>query len=218
MATASTSAGRLAALQALGQSIWLDDISRTMLNEGELTRLIEEDSLQGMTSNPSIFQKAISTGTAYDADTTLMVGHGEGLDAIYQALTVSDIKRALDSFRPVYDRSDGVDGCVSLEVSPLLAHDTAGTIAEARILWKLLDRPNAMIKVPGTPEGLPAIEELLYSGINVNVTLLFSLEAYRTVAETYIKALTRRAAEGKPVDHIASVASFFISRIDADLG
>lgn len=213
----ATSTSPLAALQALGQSVWLDDISRKMLNEGELRRLIEQDSLQGMTSNPTIFQKAISQGDAYNADIQVMVTEGDGLEAIYQALTVSDIRQALDQFRTVYDRTRGLDGYVSLEVSPLLAHDTDGTIREAKELWGLLDRPNAMIKVPGTPEGLPAIEELLYSGINVNVTLLFSVDAYEAVAETYLRALNRRVAEGKPVDHIASVASFFVSRIDAEV-
>ncbi len=214
MATASTTS--LAALQALGTSVWLDDISRQMLHAGELTRLIEEDRLQGMTSNPSIFQKAISHGAEYDADVQLMVGEGDGVDAIYQALTVADIQAALDAFRPVYDRTDGYDGFVSLEVSPYLSNNTAGSIAEGKKLWGLLGRPNAMIKVPGTPEGLPAIEELLYSGINVNVTLLFSTEAYEAVAKTYIKALKRRVDAGLPVDRIASVASFFISRIDTE--
>jgi transaldolase/glucose-6-phosphate isomerase len=214
MATASTTS--LAALQALGTSVWLDDISRQMLEAGELKRLIEEDGLQGMTSNPTIFQKAISTGSEYDADVQVMVAEGGGVDAIYQALTVADIKAALDTFRTVYDRTRASDGYVSLEVSPLLAHDTAGTIAEGKKLWGLLDRPNAMIKVPGTPEGLPAIEELLYSGINVNVTLLFSVDAYEAVAHTFVKALKRRVDEGKPVDRIASVASFFVSRIDSE--
>jgi transaldolase/glucose-6-phosphate isomerase len=216
MAIASTSA-HLAGLQALGQSVWLDDISRKMLEDGSLQRLIDEDGLQGMTSNPSIFQKAISAGADYDEETGTLVATGQGIEGIYQGLTVADIRRALDLFRPVYDRTGGLDGYVSLEVSPLLALDTEGTIREGKQLWELLGRPNAMIKVPGTPEGLPAIEELLYSGINVNVTLLFSVDAYEQVAQTYIKALARRAAEGKAVDHIASVASFFISRIDVEV-
>ena len=215
MATASTTS--LAALQALGTSIWLDDISRQMLHAGELKRLIEQDGLQGMTSNPTIFQKAISHGSEYDDDVQLMVGQGDGVDAIYQALTVADIQAALDEFRVVYDRTDGYDGYVSLEVSPYLSNNTAGTIAEGKKLWSLLGRPNAMIKVPGTPEGLPAVEELLFSGINVNVTLLFSLEAYEAVAHTYIKALQRRADAGLAIDKIASVASFFVSRIDSEI-
>ncbi len=214
MATASTTS--LAALQALGTSIWLDDISRQMLEAGELTRLIEEDGLQGMTSNPTIFQKAISSGSEYDADVQVMVGEGNGRDAIYQALTVADIKAALDAFRPVYDRTEAYDGYVSLEVSPYLAHETKGSLEEGKKLWGLLDRPNAMIKIPGTPEGLPAIEELLFAGVNVNVTLLFSVEAYEAVARTFIKAIQRRVDAGLPVDKVASVASFFVSRIDSE--
>ena len=214
MATVSTTS--LAALQALGTSIWLDDISRQMLHAGELRRLIEEDGLRGMTSNPSIFQKSISHGAEYDQDVQLMVGEGDGVDAIYQALTVADIQAALDEFKVVYDRTDGYDGYVSLEVSPYLSNNTEGSLAEGKKLWGLLGRPNAMIKIPGTPEGLPAIEELLFSGVNVNVTLLFSVEAYTNVAKTYIKAIRRRVEAGLPVDKIASVASFFISRIDTE--
>ncbi len=215
MATVTSSP--LAALQALGQSVWLDDISRKMLETGELKRLIEEDGLQGMTSNPSIFQKAIGTGTEYDEEIQTLIGLGKGIDSIYEGLTVADIRRALDEFRPVYDRTNGGDGFVSLEVSPLLAHETDATIAEAKKLWGLLGRPNPMIKIPGTPEGLSAIEEALFSGLNVNITLLFSVDAYRTVAETYIKALKRRAEKGLPIDRIASVASFFVSRIDTEV-
>ena len=215
MATA-TSTSPLAALQAAGTSIWLDDISRQMLQAGELARLIEEDGLRGMTSNPSIFQKAIGSGKEYDEDVKLLVGEGDGVDGIYQALTVADIQAALDAFRPVYDQTDGLDGYVSLEVSPYLAHNTQGSLEEGKKLWQLLGRPNAMIKIPGTPEGLPAIEELLFAGVNVNVTLLFSVEAYTQVAHTYIKALQRRVEAGLPVDKIASVASFFISRIDTE--
>jgi transaldolase len=216
MATA-TATTPLAALQALGQSVWLDDISRKMLTTGELQRLIEEDSLQGMTSNPSIFQKAIGTGSEYDVEIKAMVAKGFTADDIYQGLTVADIGTALDLFRPTYDQTKGGDGFVSLEVSPLLAHNTEATTKEALKLWALLKRPNAMIKIPGTEEGLPSIEEALFSGLNVNVTLLFSVEAYRAVAETYIKALTRRAEAGLPIDGIASVASFFVSRIDSEV-
>ena len=215
MATASTTP--LAALQALGQSVWLDDISRKMLESGELKRLIEQDGLQGMTSNPTIFHKAISSSSDYDQAVKLAVSSGEGVAGVYQALTLADIKEALDLFRPVYDRSGGVDGCVSLEVSPLLAHESDATLSEAKKLWALLGRPNAMIKIPGTEEGLPAIEEALFAGLNVNVTLLFGVEAYEKVAKTYIKALVRRAEAGLPVDRIASVASFFVSRIDAEV-
>jgi len=207
----------LASLQALGQSVWLDDISRNMLQAGDLKPLIDDDGLQGMTSNPSIFQKAIGSGTAYDEEVKSLVASGAGADDIYEALTVADIGAALDAFRPTYDRTNGEDGFVSLEVSPLLAHDTDATIAEGKKLWGKLNRPNAMIKVPATPEGLPAIEELLFSGINVNVTLLFAVEAYKEVAETYLRALTRRVEKGLPVDQVASVASFFVSRIDSEV-
>ena len=215
MATATLTP--LAALQALGQSVWLDDISRKMLHAGALKVLIDGDGLQGMTSNPSIFQKAIGTGTDYDEEIKTLVAKGASADDVYQALTVHDIGEALDAFRPTYDQTKGGDGFVSLEVSPLLALDTVGTTAEGKTLWGKLDRPNAMIKVPATPEGIPAIEELLFSGMNVNVTLLFSVDAYREVAETYIRALTRRVEKGLPVDHIASVASFFVSRIDSEV-
>ena len=216
MATAATTTP-LAALQALGQSVWLDDISRKMLHAGDLKQLIDGDGLQGMTSNPSIFQKAIGTGTDYDEEVLASVGRGSSADDIYEGLTVADIGEALDAFRPIYDETKGGDGFVSLEVSPLLAHNTEATIAEGKKLWGKLNRPNAMIKVPATPEGLPAIEELLFSGINVNVTLLFSVDAYKEVAETYIRALTRRVEKGLAVDHIASVASFFVSRIDSEV-
>jgi transaldolase len=215
MATATTSP--LAAIQALGQATWLDNMSRELLDTGELARMIDEVNLQGMTSNPTIFEKAISQGAEYDDQLRDLVREGASAFEIYDALTLSDIRRALDLFRPMYERSGGLHGHVSLEVSPLLAHDTAKSISEAARLWKALDRPNAMIKIPGTPEGLPAIEESLYQGINVNVTLLFSVEAYEKVARTYIRALERRAAAGRAVDRVASVASFFVSRIDAEV-
>lgn len=207
----------IAELQALGQSVWLDNISREILNNGELKRLIEEDGLQGVTSNPTIFDKAIGHSADYDDAIKKAVVGGSDADAIYQALTVADIQEALDLFRPLYDRLDGGDGFVSLEVSPYMAHDAAGTTDEARNLWGKLERPNAMIKIPGTPEGLGAIEETLFAGTNVNVTLLFSVEAYEAVARAYIRALKRRAEAGKPVDRIASVASFFVSRIDSEV-
>jgi transaldolase len=215
MATASISP--LASLQALGQSVWVDFMSRQFLENGELRRLIEEDGIQGVTSNPTIFEKAIGHSADYDADIRRVVEAGGGEDAVYQELTVADIGAALDLFRPTYDRTAGYDGYVSLEVSPLLAQDSAGTIAEARTLWGLLNRPNAMIKIPGTTECLPAIEETLAAGINVNVTLLFSVEAYERVARAYLRALRRRADAGLPIDRVASVASFFVSRIDAEV-
>ena len=215
MATASTSS--LETLQSLGQCSWIDFISRKFLETGDLARLIEEDNLQGVTSNPTIFDKAISKSDDYDDQFREVVRGGGDSDAVYYALTSTDVRNALDLFRPTYDRTEGRHGFVSLEVSPVMAHSTEQTVAEAKKLWEMLDRPNAMIKIPGTAEGLPAIEESLFNGINVNVTLLFSVEAYETVAKAYIKALQRRADAGLPVDRIASVASFFVSRIDAEV-
>ncbi|GIW86268.1 MAG: transaldolase [Isosphaeraceae bacterium] len=214
MATTTRPVSTLAALLAQGQSPWLDFISRDFLDEGGLARLIEEDDLRGVTSNPTIFEKAVGQGSAYDAQIRELAAHGADDFAIYDALTLADIRRALDLFLPVYERTGGADGFVSLEVSPLLARNTSETLAEAVRLWKALDRPNAMIKIPGTGEGLPAIEEALFEGVNVNVTLLFGVEAYRQVAETYVKALRRRVEAGRPIDRVASVASFFVSRID----
>ncbi|HEX8203452.1 MAG TPA: transaldolase, partial [Isosphaeraceae bacterium] len=170
-----------------------------------------------VTSNPTIFEKAIGHSADYDADIRRLVASGADEDAIYRELTVADIGAALDLFRPTYDRTGGYDGYVSLEVSPLLALDSAGTIAEAKALWGLLDRPNAMIKIPGTTECLPAIEEALVAGININVTLLFSVEAYERVARAFLRALRRRADAGQPLDRVASVASFFVSRIDSEV-
>jgi transaldolase len=201
-------------LETLGQSIWLDYIRRDLITSGELRRLIEEGGLRGMTSNPSIFEKAIADSHDYDEDIRVMALEGKSVDQIYTALTVEDIQRAADLFRPVYDRLDGADGFVSLEVSPRLAHDTARTVVEARALWTAVARPNVMIKVPGTREGLPAIRQLIGEGINVNVTLLFGLPRYRQVAEAYLAGLETLTAQGKPLKSAASVASFFLSRID----
>jgi transaldolase len=202
-------------LEKLGQSIWLDYIRRDLIASGGLRRLIDEDGLRGMTSNPSIFEKAIVESHDYDEDIRAMVREGKNTQTIYEALSQRDVQSADDEFRPLYDRTDGKDGYVSLEVNPHLAHDTNGTIKEARRLWAALDRPNVLIKVPGTPEGLPAIQQLISEGISVNVTLLFGLPRYRQVAEAYIAGIESRVAQAKPVKHIASVASFFVSRIDA---
>ncbi len=210
----SKSSGILQATQNLGQSLWLDNISRSLITSGNLARLITDDGLQGMTSNPSIFDKAFSEGTDYDSDIRQQARAGAGTQEIYDALTIADIQAALDLFRPVYEASRALDGYVSLEVSPLLARDSQQTLSEARRLWNALNRPNTMIKIPGTAEGLPAIEEALYEGININVTLLFSVDAYEKVAQAHIRALKRRHAEGKSLSHVASVASFFVSRID----
>jgi transaldolase len=204
----------LVELQQQGQSVWLDYIRRKALLSGDVRKLIEEDGLRGMTANPAIFQAAIAAGDDYDQTIEKMVRAGAEPVAIYEQLAVEDIQEACDQFRALYDSTDGADGFVSLEVAPNLAYNTEGTLEEARRLWKWVDRPNLMIKVPGTAAGVPAIETLLAEGINVNVTLLFAIDAYEAVAWAYIRALERRVAEGKPVDRIASVASFFVSRVD----
>lgn len=202
-------------LGALGQSIWLDDIRRDMITSGDIRRLMEEDGLRGITSNPSIFEKAIADSHDYDKDIRAMARNGMGAKEIYEVLSQGDVRSAADEFRPLYDRTDGKDGYVSLEVNPHLAHDTKGTIKEARLLWSALNRPNVLIKVPATAEGLTSIRQLISEGINVNVTLLFGLPRYRQVAEAYLSGLEARAAQSKDVKHVASVASFFLSRIDA---
>jgi transaldolase len=202
-------------LGTLGQSIWLDYIRRDLMSSGGLQRLIEEDGLRGMTSNPSIFEKAIVESHDYDGDIQALALQGKGTAAVYETLSQRDVESAADEFRPLYDRTDGKDGYVSLEVNPHLADDTEGTVKEARRLWAALNRPNVFIKVPATADGLPVIQELISQGINVNVTLIFGLPRYRQVAEAYIAGIEARAAEGKPVQHVASVASFFVSRIDA---
>jgi transaldolase len=201
-------------LGELGQSVWMDFIHRGMLTSGELGRLIEEDGLRGVTSNPSIFEKAIAESQDYDEAIQSQVRQGNTIEMIYQNLTVTDIQLTADLFRSIHEQTDGRDGFVSLEVSPHLAHDTIGTIAEARRLRLAVDRPNVMIKVPGTPEGLPAIRQLIGEGINVNVTLLFGLQRYREVADAYLTGLETLSSAGKPLHQVASVASFFLSRID----
>lgn len=207
--------GRLRAISDLGQSIWLDYIRRDLITSGDLGRMIEADGLKGMTSNPAIFAQAIGDSDIYDGDIRAMALEGRSTRAIYEALSQRDVRDAADLFRPVYEATDGLDGYVSLEVNPHLARDTRGTIIEGRRLWAALDRPNVLIKVPATREGLPAIQRLLHEGINVNVTLLFGVPRYREVAKGYLAALGARLAEGKDVHRVASVASFFVSRIDA---
>lgn len=204
----------LVKLAELGQSIWLDYIRRDLVTGGELDRMIREDGLKGITSNPSIFQKAIAGSGIYDADIRGMVGEGKGVRGIFDALCLRDVRDAADKFRPLYDRLGGADGYVSLEVNPHLSRITAATIREANRLWALLDRPNVFIKVPGTAEGLPAIRQLVSDGINVNVTLLFGVPRYREVVEAYMAGLEDRLARGMEIRGIASVASFFVSRID----
>jgi len=209
------SSNPLKQLVTLGQSIWLDYIRRDLMSSGGLRRLIEEDGLRGMTSNPSIFEKAIVESHDYDEDIRAMALKGKDAEATYETISQRDVQSAADEFRLLYDRTDGQDGYVSLEVNPHLAHDTKGTVKEARRLWAALNRPNVFIKVPATADGLPVIQELISQGINVNVTLLFGLPRYRQAAEAYIAGIEARAAQGKPVKHVASVASFFVSRIDA---
>jgi transaldolase / glucose-6-phosphate isomerase len=201
-----------------GQSVWLDYIRRDLLTSGELKRLIEEDGLRGMTSNPSIFEKAIADSTLY-SDILQSLRTRTDLDAKgrYEILAIRDIQDAADILRPVYQDSKRRDGYVSLEVSPYLARDTEGTLAEARRLWKTVGRENVMIKVPGTAEGIPAFQQLISEGININVTLLFSQEVYKNVAQAYIAGLEQMAARGGDVSKMASVASFFISRIDVSV-
>ena len=204
---------QLELLTIAGQSVWIDNIERSMFASGELRAAIGA-GLRGMTSNPSIFEKAIDGGSDYDAQIDSLVGIIDDPNAIFEALAIRDIRAALDEFRPLYDASGAADGFVSLEVSPLLAHDTDGTIAAAKRLWGTIDRPNLMIKIPGTQEGASAISEITAAGINVNVTLIFSLTGYERAANAFITGLEQRAARGKPLAHIASVASFFLSRID----
>ncbi|MFN9201891.1 MAG: transaldolase [Gemmatimonas sp.] len=205
---------RLHALHAAGQSLWLDYIDRVMLANGDLARRIAEDALTGMTSNPTIFEKALAEGAAYDAQLATIDTARSDRDAFFE-LAATDVQRACDAFRGVYDATNGADGYVSLEVSPDLASDAAGTVAEAHRLWASVDRPNRMIQVPGTPEGAVAVRQLIAEGINVNVTLLFAIEAHARVIEAYLAGLEQRAAAGLPIDRIGSVASFFISRVDS---
>lgn len=205
---------RLAKLTAIGTSVWLDQIGRSLIEGGELKRLVDEYSLRGVTSNPAIFEGAILKSDDYDEEIATLAKQGLSAMEIYKQIAVKDVKLATDVLRPVWDQLDGHDGFVSLEVAPELARDRTGkTIEEARMYWGLVDAPNLMIKIPGTPEGLPYIEQAIYEGINVNVTLLFSVDRYNDVAEAYIKGLERRHEEGLPLN-VHSVASFFVSRVD----
>ncbi len=205
---------RMQELRRLGQSVWCDNISRTMIDSGELDRLIAS-GVTGVTSNPTILMKAITGGRAYDRLLDPLRGSSASDLDVYEALVLPDIRDAADRLRPVYDRTDGVDGYVSLEVNPHLAGDTRGTIEQARRLHREVARPNLMIKVPATPEGLPAIETLLGEGINVNVTLIFSLDMYERVMQAYLAGLQRLLAGGGDASRVASVASFFVSRVDS---
>jgi transaldolase len=204
-------------LHPLGQSVWLDYIQRDLLRSGALARMIRDDGVRGITSNPTIFEKAINGSTEYDAAVMALMAknpHASSRDVFF-SLAIEDIQGAADLLRPVYEQSGARDGMVSLEVSPDLAYDTDATVAEARRLHERVNRPNLMIKVPATREGLPAVETLIRDGINVNVTLLFSVQRYKEVVDAYLKGLEARVRDGQPVHQIASVASFFISRVDA---
>ncbi len=205
---------RLRALTLLGQSVWLDYIRRDEVQNGTLARQIEAGWVRGVTSNPAIFQKAITGAEIYRPAIAALARQGLEAEAIFEHLAVEDIRAACDLFLPLYERTQGRDGFVSLEVSPTLAHDAQATVEAALRLWRWVDRPNLMIKIPGTVEGLPAILEALAAGVNVNVTLLFSVERYRQVMDAYLTALERRLEAGQPLDRVASVASFFVSRVD----
>ena len=202
-------------LGRLGQSPWYDFITRQLIESGTLARLIADDGLLGMTSNPTIFEKAIASSADYDADIRRLTAAGLEPAQVFESLAVTDVRAACDAFLAVYQATRGRDGLVSLEVSPALAHDTTGTIAEAKRLWAAVDRPNAMIKIPGTKAGLPAIAECVAAGLNINVTLLFAVDRYREVIDAYLTGLERRVKAGLPIKMIASVASFFVSRVDS---
>lgn len=204
----------LFALRDHGQSIWYDSISRELVVSGGLRKLIDEYAVVGVTSNPTIFEKAFSGSDDYDDDIRSLAEAGNNADQIYEKLATDTIRLACDAFAQIYDATGHVDGRVSIEVGPGLAHKTNETKEEALRLWKIVDRPNLMVKIPGTVEGVPAIEEMIYHGLSINVTLLFAVSMYESVMEAYLKGLERRVAEGKPIDDIHSVASFFISRVD----
>ncbi|HVN64902.1 MAG TPA: transaldolase, partial [Candidatus Binataceae bacterium] len=201
-------------LEDFGQSVWLDYIRRHLLKSAEFRRLLDEDGLKGMTSNPTIFEKAIAGSTDYDEQLKELAPSKKSIDEIYEALSMADIVMAADAMRPLYDKSGGQYGYISYEVPPNLANDTDGTIAAARRYWETLKRANVMIKVPSTPAGLPAVEQLISEGINVNVTLMFSLKHYESVADAFIRGLEKRLKDGKPLDRVWSVASVFVSRVE----
>jgi transaldolase len=201
-------------LETLGQSVWLDDIDRVQLHSGLFERLITEDGLGGATGNPTIFEHAIDHGTAYDEQMRQLIAGGKEAQIIYETVAMTDVRQVADLLRPTYERTAGQDGFVSIEVSPYLAHDTEGTLAEVRRFWQTIERPNLLVKIPSTPAGIPAIRQALSEGININITLIFSIENYLQVAEAYLGALEERVAAGQDISRIASVASFFVSRVD----
>ena len=204
-------------IKEYGQSIWMDNLTRDLIQSGELKDLVENQGICGITSNPAIFEKAINGNVIYDADIETGIRAELPIYKIYESLVFKDIRDACDILRPVYDASEGLDGYVSIEVPPTIAHDTQATINEARRYYQEIGRDNVMIKIPGTNEGLPAVEQVISEGINVNVTLLFSVQSYIETAWAYIRGLEKRAAEGKDISKISSVASFFLSRIDSNI-
>ena len=212
-----TTENPLRSLRELGQSVWYDYIRRDLYASGKLEKLIREDGLAGMTSNPTIFQKAIAETELYDEDVRRLGTEGKDPFAVFDRLAIEDVSRAADVFRPVFDETRGGDGYVSIEVGPKLANDTEGSIREARRLWEACARPNVMVKIPGTAAGVPAIRQCLSEGVNINITLLFSVSRYREVMEAYLSAVEQRIAAGLPVGSLHSVASFFVSRVDTNV-
>jgi transaldolase len=200
-----------------GQSIWMDNLSRDLLESGELAKLITTRGVLGITSNPAIFEKAIVGNAIYDTEIKAGIQANKSLNDIYESLIFSDIRKACDVLLPVYKQTNGIDGYVSIEVPPTIATDTKSTISEARRYYTAIGRPNVMIKIPGTPEGLPAVEQMISEGVSINVTLLFSVESYVETAWAYIRGLETRAAKGEDISNISSVASFFLSRIDTNI-
>lgn len=201
-------------LKAHGQSVWYDNIDRAQLLSGLFQRLIDEDGIVGTTANPTIFEQSISKGTAYDEQIRQLIQEHKSTNEIYEALIMTDVRLVADKLRPVYEQTNKQDGYVSLEISPDLSYDTEAMLAEARRFWNTVDRPNLLVKIPATPAGIPAIRQALSEGININITLIFALENYRQVVEAYLRALEERSAKGQDISHIASVASFFVSRVD----
>jgi len=200
-----------------GQSVWMDNLSRDIIRSGELKRLTKERGIHGITSNPTIFEKAIAGNQIYDADIEAGIKDGKSVQAIYESLVFEDIREACDILRPIYDETNGLDGYISIEVPPTIAQDTETTLSEARRYFNEIGRENVMIKIPGTPEGLPAVEAAIRDGINVNITLLFSVQSYIDTAWAYIRGLEKRVEDGNDISQIASVASFFLSRIDVKI-
>ena len=212
-----TAVNHILEVKQYGQSIWMDNLARDLIRSGELKQLIESRGICGITSNPAIFEKAIAGNVIYDDAIEAGIRAGKSVEEIYESLIFEDIRNACDIFLPVYESSNGLDGYVSIEVSPTIARDTQKTTTEAQRYYEAIDRPNVMIKIPGTPEGLPAVEASIAAGLSVNVTLLFSVQSYVDTAWAYIRGLESRAAKGEDISNIASVASFFLSRIDSNI-